>query len=97
MALVSDEMMLLPVSQPRRPVEQRETDGMRLLVPGSQCYISCGESLTGLWLNRELLLCVLATVAAFILEVTVPQQRRKSPWNLFYTLVWGGHWHKVIA
>lgn len=35
---MSDEMMLLPVSQP-----PSENGGDALRVPGSQCNISCGE------------------------------------------------------
>lgn len=94
---MSDEMMLLPVSQPCRPVEQRKTEGMHSLSQALSVTSRVVKSPTGLWLNRALKLWALATVAAFILEMTVPQQRHKSPWNLFYTLVWGGHWHKVIA
>lgn len=60
------------------------------------------KPLVGLWLNRALLLCAPAPVPGqqrlfFMMEVTVLQWRQKSPWSLFYTLVWSGHWHKVIA
>lgn len=94
--LTSGEMMLLPVRQPCWPVEQRKMDGMQLLVPGSQCSISCGKIPSGSWLKGAHC-CVLPTVAAFILEAPVPQQRHQLPWTLFYTLIWGGHWHGVIA
>lgn len=60
------------------------------------------KSPVGLWLNRAVLLCVVAAVTGqqwlfFITEVTILQWRHKSPWSLFHALVWGGHWHKVIA
>lgn len=93
--MVFDEMMLLPVSQSCWSVEPRKMDGMQPLLPGSQCCILYGEILH--WLMAKWSTPAVFCPAAFILEVTVPQQRRRLPWTWFYTAIWGGHWHKVIA